>query len=119
VGARIWASDYEDTEIDRQGRYKTVSRFRAGITLDLAEPHLLVPVNLPPSGAHEMLPLGGAIQVTGEEAHTETLAAFTGPAGKQWAYTTLHELVEQLPRSTRTVVEVRNGFSRSAGQAPH
>jgi hypothetical protein len=78
-----------------------VSRFGAGITLDLAEPHLLVPVNLPPSGAHEMLPLGGAIQVTGEEAHTETPAAFTGPAGERWAYTTLHELVEQLPRSTR------------------
>jgi hypothetical protein len=118
VQARIWASDYEDVEVDRQGRYKTISRLGAGITLDLAEPHLLVPVNPAPAEAHEMFPIGSAIQVTGEEAHTDTLAQYTGSAGEQWAYATLHELEEQLARSTRTVVEVRLDSQRAGQLSP-
>lgn len=107
VQARIWAGDFDDYEVDRRGNYVQSSRFGAGIKLDLGEPHLLVPGNMPPTGAHEMLPVGGAIQVTGEEAHTDVLSAYCGPAGEQWVYATLHEVNRQLARSTRTVVEVR------------
>ena len=107
VQARIWAKDYDDYEVDRRGNYVQSTRFGAGITLDLGQPHLLVPGNMPPPSAHELLPAGGAIQVTGEEVHTDFLSAYCGPAGEQWAYATLHEVNQQLARSTRTVVEVR------------
>jgi collagen type III alpha len=107
VSARIWASDFDDYEVDRRGNYVQSKRFGAGIKVDLGEPHLLVPGNMHPPGAHELLPLGGAIQVTGEEAHADVLAAYSGSAGEQWAYATLHEMTQQLARSTRTVVEVR------------
>jgi collagen type III alpha len=107
VQARIWASDFDDYEVDRRGTYVQSTRFGAGIRVDLGEPHLLVPGNMPPQGAYELLPVGGAIQVTGEEAHPDILAAYCGPVGEQWAYATLHEVSQQLARSTRTVVEVR------------
>lgn len=107
VQARIWASDYADFTVDRRGNYHETSRFGAGIRLDLAAPHLLLPGNSPPPGRHEMLPVGGAIQVSGEDAHMDVLAGYCGEAGEQWAYATLHEIMMQLARSTRTVVEVR------------
>ena len=89
VAARIWSFDYGDGD------------FQASVRLDLAEPHLLVPANMPPSGAHRLLPIGGAIQVTGEEKHLDALAPFLRPEGECWAYVTLHPVVEQLARSTR------------------
>jgi collagen type III alpha len=54
-----------------------------------------------------MLPRGNAIQVSGEESYMDALTPFLSPAGECWIHVTLHELVEQLARSTRTVVEVR------------
>lgn len=107
VQARIWARDYSDFSVDHHGNYHETSRFGAGIRLDLAAPHLLLPGNSPPGGRYEMLPVGGAIQVTGEDAHTDILSGYCGEAGEQWAYATLHEITQQLPRSTRTIVEVR------------
>ena len=107
VQARMWARDYDDEEVDRRGRYVRVTRLGAGIRVDLAEPHLLVPCNLPPDEVHEMLPVGHAIQATGEEKHADMLAPYTGARGEQWVYATLHELVEKLARSERIVVEVR------------
>jgi hypothetical protein len=118
VGSRIWARDYNDVDIDRRGRLVESVRFGAGITLRLAEPHLIVPSNMPPGEPYEMLPAGPAIQVTGEEAHLGALAAYIGPAGEQWAYATLHELIEQLPRSTRTVIEVRLDGQRVGQLSP-
>jgi collagen type III alpha len=107
VQARIWASDFNDYEVDKRGNYMQSTRFGAGVRVDLGEPHLLVPGNSPPRGTYELLPVGGAIQVTGEEAHTDILAAYCGAVGEQWAFATLHEMTQQLARSTRTVVEVR------------
>lgn len=107
VNARVWGGIHSDYESDRRGNLVEVPRFRASVQLDLAEPHLLVPGNLPPGGAHELLPSGNAIQVTGEEKHVDALAPYAGAEGEQFVYATLHELVEHLPRSTRTVIEVR------------
>jgi hypothetical protein len=77
------------------------------VRLDLAEPHMLVPANMPPSGDHRLLPIGNAIQVTGEEKYLDALAPLLRPEGECWAHVTLHEVVEQLARSSRTVLEVR------------
>ncbi|HEY0530936.1 MAG TPA: HIRAN domain-containing protein [Actinoplanes sp.] len=97
VAARVWAaSGYGE---------------RAGITgsvrVDLAEPHLIVPANRAPGTAHRVLPVGNAIQVTGEDKHLEALLPWLRPEGECWVHVTLHEIHEPLARSTRELVEVR------------
>lgn len=100
VAARVWGGERFDYEQEKD-------TFRGSVSLDLAEPHMLVPSNMPPAGAYRLLPTGGAIQVTGEENHLDALAHLLRPEGECWAYASLHEVVEQLARTTRTVVEVR------------
>jgi hypothetical protein len=111
VSARVWGSEWSDYD-DRR------TTFEASVRLDLAEPHMLVPANMPPSGSHRMLPLGSAIQVTGEEKHLDDLAAYLRPEGECWVHVTLHEIVEQLARSTREVVEVRIDGARAGQLTP-
>ncbi|SRR6266568_417589 len=82
-------------------------RFVGSVSLDLAEPHLLVPANSPPTDTYALLPQGGAIQVTGEEEHMSALIPLLKPEGSTWVYATLHEQVEQTARTTRQVVEVQ------------
>ncbi|GAA1851090.1 HIRAN domain-containing protein [Asanoa iriomotensis] len=110
VNARIWASEWDG---DRSDRY-----FNASVRLDLAEPHMLVPANMPPASAHRLLPTGSAIQVSGEEKHLDVLATYLRPEGECWAHVTLHPVVEQLARSTRDVVEVRIGDERVGQLTP-
>jgi collagen type III alpha len=111
VTARVWGSEWGDYD-DRR------TTFHGSIRLDLAEPHMLVPANMPPSGEHRVLPTGNAIQVTGEEAHLDVLVPFLRPEGECWAYATLHETVEQTTRSSRTVVEVRLDGARVGQLTP-
>jgi collagen type III alpha len=77
------------------------------VRLDLAEPHLIVPANTPPDSPHVLLPYDNALQAADEEAHLSTLMPWLRPEGEGWIYLTLHEVVEQAARTTRTVVEVR------------
>lgn len=91
----------------RGGVQQRRSGISSSVRLDLAEPHMLVPLNAAPVRAHAMLPIGNAVQVTGEENHTGTLRAWTRPSGEGWVHVTLHKVTEQLARSTRDVVEVR------------
>jgi hypothetical protein len=100
VSGRVWGSEWSDYD-DRK------DRFRGSVRLDLADPHMLVPANPPPDGDYRVLPTGNAIQVTGEEKYLAALAPFLRPEGECWTHVTLHEVIEQLARSTRTVVEVR------------
>jgi hypothetical protein len=119
VQARVWSGQHDDyvgETLSGQPRYESVSY--ASVSLDLDEPHLLVPGNLPPDGAHEVLPIGQSIQVHGEQDHLAALIPFVGPRGEQWVYVSLHELVEQLPRSTRTVLEVRIDGARVGQLSP-
>ncbi|WP_229830241.1 DUF4041 domain-containing protein [Actinoplanes ianthinogenes] len=106
VSARVWGSRWGSGE------------FAGSVRLELAEPHLLVPVNRPPAQPHRLLPTGGAIQVTGEEHHLEVLASWLRPEGECWVHATLHELTEQLARSSRTVVEVRIDGARVGQLTP-
>ena len=111
VRARIWGAEWED--YDNRG-----TTFRGSVRLDLAEPHLIVPVNLPPGAEHQLLPHGSAIQVSGEEQHLDALVPFLRPEGECWVYATLHEIVEQSARTSRTVVEVRIGGNRVGRLTP-
>ncbi|WP_250028814.1 HIRAN domain-containing protein [Paractinoplanes maris] len=111
VAARVWGAEWDDYD----GRTK---QFQGSVRLDLAEPHMLVPANMPPSGEHRLLPSGNAIQVTGEEKHLDALASFLRAEGECWAYATLHEVVEQTARSSRTLVEVRLDGARVGQLTP-
>ena len=105
--ARIWASEYQEwTGTDRRGRDLYATRLNANVTVALDEPHLCVPVNLPPTSAHALLPFGGAIQVKGEEEHQSALARYLHPAGEQWAYATLAPVERTSARTSKQVVEV-------------
>jgi hypothetical protein len=110
VSARIWAAQWSGFGAD--------GGFSASVRLELAEPHLLVPMNAPPSAPHQMMPVGGAIQVTGEERHLDALVPWLRPEGECWVYATLHETTEQLARRSRTVVEVRIDDARVGQLTP-
>jgi hypothetical protein len=105
VAARVWGAAWDGD-------------FRGSVRLDLAEPHLLTPANRAPSGEHRLLPPGHAIQVSGEENHLDALLPFLRPEGECWAHATLHEVVEQTARVTRTVVEVRLDGDRVGKLSP-
>ena len=100
VSAQIWAQQWSAGGGDR-------GSVSASVRLQLAEPHMLVPANQPPDKPHRLLPAGAAVQVTGEEKHLDALAPWLRPEGECWVYATLHEVTEELARSSRTVVEVR------------
>ncbi|MGH3646026.1 MAG: hypothetical protein ACRDTM_02445 [Micromonosporaceae bacterium] len=114
VQARVWSADwsYDDEEFDDG------DSFRGSVRLDLAEPHMLVPGNMPPSGEHRTLPVGAAIQVTGEEKHLGALMPHLKAEGECWVYATLHELVEPTARASKTVVEVRINEQRVGQLTP-
>jgi hypothetical protein len=111
VSARIWAAQWPADYRDHDG-------FSASVRLELTEPHLLMPANRPPSEPHELLPIGAAIQVTGEEKHLDALAPWLRPEGECWVYTTLHEVTEKLARSSRTVIELRIDGTRIGQLTP-
>ncbi|MFK3979844.1 HIRAN domain-containing protein [Micromonospora sp. NPDC050397] len=99
--ARVWAEEREDWDNPRR------RTFVGSVRLDLAEPHMIVPTNMPPPELHTVLPIGRAVQVSGEEKHMGHLAALVSPQGESWVYVTLHQVEIQRARSTRTLVEVR------------
>ncbi|MEV4347240.1 HIRAN domain-containing protein [Actinoplanes sp. NPDC049596] len=100
VGARAYGSEYEN--------YDGRKTFRGGVWLDLAEPHMLFPLNAPPpAGTHRLLPVGAAMQVSGEDKHMDALVAHLRPEGEGWVYATLHSITEQTARTSKELVEVR------------
>ncbi|MEU7920094.1 HIRAN domain-containing protein [Micromonospora zamorensis] len=101
VQARVWAEEREDWDNPRR------RTFVGSVRLDLAEPHMIVPTNMPPPELHTVLPTGRAVQVSGEEKYMAHLAALVSGQGESWVYVTLHEVEIQRARSTRTLVEVR------------
>jgi hypothetical protein len=120
VAARIWASEYqrESYDYDRDEVVAGDMVFHSSVRVSLAEPHMLVPVNLPPSDQHRLLPEGGAIQVTGEDKHLDVLSPLVPTEGEGWVYVTLHDVAEQLARSTREIVEVRIDGARVGQLTP-
>lgn len=107
TSARVIGSLVTDLVTDSRGRVREQPRFACSVRLALAEPALLVPANMPPAERYVLLPEGRAVQVSGEEAYLDRLAPVLASDGERWIYVTLHEVTEQLPRSTRVVVEIR------------
>jgi hypothetical protein len=68
---------------------------------------MLVPANKPPTVAHQLLPMGSAIQVTGEEDHMAAISPYLNLEGECWVHATIHEITVAGPRSSKTLAEVR------------
>lgn len=100
TSARIWGSMGTDWESNRPA-------FFGSVRIVLPEPHMLFPVNLPPSSPHAMLPFGSAIQVTGEENYRASLAPWLNVHGEAWVHGTLHSVTEATARTSKTLAEVR------------
>ena len=103
----IWGYEYEDWDTDRRGRLVSKKTFQAQARLVLDDPHMCVPLNLPPSGPYALLPHGSSLQVQGEENYLDNLRPFVNDQGQGWVYATLHQVEQQLKTTTRTVVELR------------
>lgn len=99
TSASIWA-------VLRDG-YNGKPRFFSNVRLALSEPHLLLPVNDPPSTAYSIIPWGNGLQVTGEEQHFDILKPFVGKHDRELLLVTLHRGVEAKPRGDREFAEVR------------
>jgi hypothetical protein len=98
--ARVWGQDRKHQGTGRKELF-------ASVRLDLREPHLLIPANKPPAGLYQILPLGSAIRVTGEEGHMAAISPYLNVAGECWVHATVHETTEAGARSTKTLAEVR------------
>jgi hypothetical protein len=83
TSARIWGRDEEDYDTGK-------SRFVGSVRLDLPEPHMMLPLNTGPSVPFRLLPVGGAVRVTGEENHRDAVSPFLNTHGECWAYATVH-----------------------------
>jgi len=112
--ARIWVG-YAESWDDRR---RTAKSIIGSVRLCLPEPHLLAPVTSSPDGPYVLLPVGAAIQVTGEEKHLAALLPWLPDEGECWVHATLHDLVETGPRTTKRVVEVRVVGSRVGQLTP-
>lgn len=98
--ARVWGMNREDW--DSRGK-----KFFGSVRIDLPEPHLLRPVNQAPDVPHQLLPMGSAIQVTGEENYREATSRYLTPHGECWVHATLHEAVDESGRTPKPFVEVK------------
>lgn len=98
--ARIWGRDQEDWESGKQV-------FVGSVRVDLPAPHMMIPHNPAPAGAHQLLPNGVSIRVSAGDGAAEATNRYLCPEGECWVHATLHEVVEQGPRSSRQLAEVR------------
>jgi collagen type III alpha len=106
VRARVWGAERSEWGLDRRGREVEVKRFVGSVSLSLAEPHLLTPVNAFPPGPAEMLPPGPAVHVTGEEAHMDSLRHLASAQGACMVHATLDVVEGDTGRTRKEYVRV-------------
>lgn len=105
VPCHIWVSEWAPADWERRDT-ETIA-FHASVAVALGQPHLLVPVNLPPPGSYQLLPPGSAVVVPGSGDHPDVLGPLFRPEGECWAYATLHAVDEDGDDRPRMKVEVR------------
>lgn len=107
VPCHLWVSEWEPAAWQRAAGDGT--DFHASVAIAIGQPHMLVPMNLPPAASHYLLPPGSGILVPGEQVPADVLAPFFRPEGECWAYATLHAVEDEDDGSARgrTIVEIR------------
>lgn len=102
---RVSASEWEAADWDRRGL--GITEFHASVALALAQPHMLVPLNLPPAGSYQALPQGSATVVPMDRDGFEALSGYFRPEGECWVYATLHTVERVTAGKGRFAIEVR------------
>lgn len=107
VEARVWVRPEIDDDYDRHGNLVTrrTGRLHARVTLALAQPHLILPLNGTPGGVE--VPTGRAVKLGQIASGAEACAPWLRAEGEGWVHVTLHRVEEVLARSTRELVEAR------------
>jgi hypothetical protein len=107
VPCHLWVSEWEPSAWEPKESDGT--QFHASVAIALGQPHMLVPVNLPPPGSYHLLPPGSGIVVPRGEVNPEVMAPFFRPEGECWAYATMHAVEQEDKQKDRArmVVEVR------------
>ena len=100
VTARVWGRENHQFQDEK-------ARFVGSVWLELPAPHMILAANQPPDVAHELLPIGKGIQVTGEDKNMSAITPFLTAAGECWVYATLHSTTEKTVRSQKELVEVQ------------
>jgi collagen type III alpha len=100
TSARVWGCIRQEWDSNRKS-------FSGSVRIALPEPHMLFPANPPPEAPHAVLPVGPAIQVTGEENYRSNLKPWLNSHGEAWVHATLHPVVEATARTSKTLAEVR------------
>lgn len=100
TAARIWGRDQKDWETGKQV-------FVGSVRIDLPDPHMMVPRNQPPADPHQLLPSGSSIRVSAVGGSMDATSPYLCREGECWVHATLHEVVEQGPRSSKQLAEVR------------
>lgn len=104
---RIRAWEYTNQlESDHRGRDRYGTQTDIQVSLVVDSPGTCIPLNLPPSGAHRMLPAGSALQLRGEENHLDVLTPIVGDRGEVAVHGTLHAITTT-DKTPKDVVEVR------------
>jgi hypothetical protein len=98
--ARIWGRDDKDWDTGKQV-------FFGSVRIDLPEPHMMVPRNQPPAEPFQLLPSGSTIRVSAADGSAAATSPYLCREGECWVHATLHEIVEQGPRSSKQLAEVR------------
>lgn len=102
---RVSASEWEAADWDRRGL--GITEFHASVALALAQPHMLVPLNLPPAGSYQALPQGAATVVPLDSDGFDAIAPYFTPEGEGWVYATLHAIEPITAKNGRYAIEVR------------
>ena len=99
VRADVWA-------VTRWVASRSRDELKASIRLALPAPDQILPENEIPSAPHRVLPIGRAVQVTGEEQHLEQITPYCRDGEASQVVVSLHPLTVQRAKSEVTVVEV-------------
>ncbi len=102
---RVSASEWEAADWDRRGL--GVTEYHASVALALAQPHMLVPQNLPPAGSYHPMPHGTATVVPMDRDGFELIAPYFRSEGECWVYATLHAVEHVTAKTGKLAIEVR------------
>jgi hypothetical protein len=100
TAARVWGRDDKDWSTGKP-------TFVGSIRVDLPEPHMLLPRTKPPITPFQLLPSGSSIRVSAMDGSAAATNPYLCREGECWVHATLHDVVEQGPRSSKQLAEVR------------
>ncbi len=118
VPVHIWARAFTDYDEQLDGSQLPVRRFYTRVSVALAEPGLVCPLNLAPPRPRNELPIGSTVKVVNAQDNFAYLSSVLDGRPAGWVYATLHRAEPATPRSKKSTVEVRVNGRRAGGLTP-